>query len=107
MYGGFFTSHGGSFQIRTLCLDAEDRELQNIRERAQRFSRGTMSKVSGEVPVRPKALPRTYERVADSHVASLLSPLKRIKDHLSDLHMLEFLRRHEQTKGLSGGQYYE
>jgi len=34
---------------------------------------------------------------------------KRLCDatHLSDLHMLRFLRRHEQNKGLSGGQYYE
>ena len=66
-----------------------------------------MSKVSGEVPVRPKAIPRTYERVVDSHAASPRSTLKRIQDHLSDLHMLGFLRRHEQNKGLSGGQYYE
>ena len=108
---GFFTSHGGSFQIRTLYLDAEDRELQNIRERAQRFSLGRMSKVSGEVPARSKAIQQTYERVADSHAdshaAPPLSTLKRIQDHLSDIHMLGFLRRHEQNKGLSGGQYYE
>ncbi|MDB2239554.1 hypothetical protein PM026_17525 [Halorubrum ezzemoulense] len=50
---------------------------------------------------------RTYERVAESHAASALSTLKRIQDHLSDLYMLGFLRRHEQNKGLSGGQYYE
>ena len=35
------------------------------------------------------------------------STLKRIQDHLSALHMLGFLRRSEQNKGLSGGQYYE
>jgi predicted transcriptional regulator len=33
--------------------------------------------------------------------------LKSIQDHLSDLHMLGFLQRHEQDRGLSGGQYYE
>ncbi|MDB2242973.1 cell division control protein 6-like protein [Halorubrum ezzemoulense] len=38
---------------------------------------------------------------------SPLSTLERIQDHLLDLHMLGFLRRHEQNKGLSGGQYYE
>jgi Cdc6-like AAA superfamily ATPase len=36
-----------------------------------------------------------------------LSTLKSIQDHLSDLHMLGLLRRHERNKGLSGGQYYE
>jgi Cdc6-like AAA superfamily ATPase len=61
----------------------------------------------GEVPARSKEIQRTYEQVADSHAASPLSTLKSIQDHLSDLHMLGFLRRHEQNKGLSGGQYYE
>jgi Cdc6-like AAA superfamily ATPase len=45
--------------------------------------------------------------VAESHATSPLSTLKSIQDHLSDLHMLGFLRRHEQNEGLSGGQYYE
>jgi len=49
----------------------------------------------------------TYKRITDSHAASPLSTLKRIQDHLSDLHMLGFCRRHEHNKGLSGGQYYE
>ena len=62
---------------------------------------------NGEVPARSKEIQRTYEQVADSHAASPLSTLKSIQDHLSDLHMLGFLRRHEQNKGLSGGQYYE
>jgi cell division control protein 6 len=53
------------------------------------------------------AVDRTYEQVADSHAATPLSTLKSIQDHLSDLHMLGFLHRHEQNKGLSGGQYYE
>jgi len=61
----------------------------------------------GEVPARSKEIQQTYERVAESHAASPLSTLKSIQDHLSDLHMLGFLRRHEQNKGLSGGQYYE
>ncbi|PSQ32041.1 cell division control protein Cdc6 [Halobacteriales archaeon SW_6_65_46] len=61
----------------------------------------------GEIPARSKEIQRTYKRVADSHAASPLSTLKSIQDHLSDLHMLGFLRRHEQNKGLSGGQYYE
>ncbi|WP_241686217.1 cell division control protein 6-like protein [Halorubrum amylolyticum] len=62
---------------------------------------------SGGAPARSKEIQRTYERVAESHAASPLSTLKSIQDHLSDLHMLGFLRRHEQNKGLSGGQYYE
>ena len=45
--------------------------------------------------------------MADSYAASPLSTLKSIQDHLSDLHMLGFLRRHEQNKGLSGGHYNE
>lgn len=63
--------------------------------------------VNGKVPARSKEIQRTYEQVANSHAASPLSTLKSIQDHLSDLHMLGFLRRHEQNKGLSGGQYYE
>ncbi|OYR64432.1 cell division control protein Cdc6 [Halorubrum ezzemoulense] len=62
---------------------------------------------SGEVPARSKEIQRTYERVAESHATSPLSTLKSIQDHLSDLHMLGFLRRHGQNKGLSGGQYDE
>lgn len=30
-----------------------------------------------------------------------------IQDSLADLYVLGFLVRHERTKGLSGGQYYE
>nr|WP_245758078.1 hypothetical protein [Halobiforma haloterrestris] len=48
-----------------------------------------------------------YERVADAYGATPLTTLKSIQDHLSDLHMLGFLVRHERNKGLSGGQYYE
>ena len=61
----------------------------------------------GAVPARSKEIQRTYEEVADAHAASPLSTLKSIQDHLSDLHMLGFLRRHERNEGLSGGQYYE
>jgi orc1/cdc6 family replication initiation protein len=61
----------------------------------------------GAVPARSKAIQQTYEQIANSHAASPLTTLKSIQDHLSDLHMLGFLRRHEQNKGLSGGQYYE
>ncbi len=61
----------------------------------------------GEVPARSKEIQQTYEQVVDSHAASPLSTLKSIQDHLSDLHMLGFLRRHERNKGLNGGQYYE
>ena len=53
---------------------------------------------SGEVPVRSTEIQRTYERVAESHAASPLSTPKIIQDSLSDLHMLGFLRRHEQNK---------
>ncbi|ELZ33612.1 cell division control protein 6-like protein [Halorubrum distributum JCM 10247] len=60
---------------------------------------------SGEVPARSTGIQRTSERVAESHAVSPLSTLKRIQDHLSNLHMLGFLRCHEQNKGLSGGQY--
>ncbi|EMA18019.1 cell division control protein 6-like protein [Haloarcula amylolytica JCM 13557] len=49
-----------------------------------------------EVPARSKELQQTYEQVADSHAASPLSTLKSIQDHLSDLHMLGFLCRHDQ-----------
>ena len=62
---------------------------------------------SGTVPARSKEIQQTYEQVAGSHAATPLSTLKSIQDHLSDLHMLGFLRRDEQNKGLRGGQYYE
>jgi len=61
----------------------------------------------GEIPARSKAIQEGYERVADSYGATPLTTLKSIQDHLSDLHMLGFLVRHERNKGLSGGQYYE
>lgn len=61
----------------------------------------------GEVPARSKEIQEGYERVADAYGATPLTTLKSIQDHLSDLHMLGFLVRHERNKGLSGGQYYE
>ncbi len=60
-----------------------------------------------EVPVRSKTIQKKYEQVADAYGASPLTTLKSVQDHLSDLHMLGFLVRHERNKGLSGGQYYE
>ncbi|MHC3437896.1 orc1/cdc6 family replication initiation protein [Natrialbaceae archaeon A-gly3] len=60
-----------------------------------------------EVPVRSKTIQKKYEQIADAHGASPLTTLKSVQDHLSDLHMLGFLVRHERNKGLSGGQYYE
>ena len=61
----------------------------------------------GEVPARSKEIQDGYETVADAYGATPLTTLKSIQDHLSDLHMLGFLVRHERNKGLSGGQYYE
>jgi archaeal cell division control protein 6 len=61
----------------------------------------------GETPVRSKKIQEDYEHIAESWAADPLTTLKSIQDHLSDLHMLGFLRRHERNQGLSGGQYYE
>lgn len=61
----------------------------------------------GETPVRSKKIQENYEQIADSWAADPLTSLKSIQDHLSDLHMLGFLRRHERNQGLSGGQYFE
>jgi len=60
-----------------------------------------------ELPARSKEIQTVYETVADAHGASPLTTLKSVQDHLSDLHMLGFLIRHEQNQGRSGGQYYE
>ncbi|OVE84435.1 orc1/cdc6 family replication initiation protein [Natronolimnobius baerhuensis] len=61
----------------------------------------------GDVPARSKEVQEGYETVATAYGATPLTTLKSIQDHLSDLHMLGFLVRHERNKGLSGGQYYE
>ncbi|NGM69537.1 AAA family ATPase [Natronolimnobius sp. AArcel1] len=61
----------------------------------------------GDVPARSKEIQEGYEQVATAYGATPLTTLKSIQDHLSDLHMLGFLVRHERNKGLSGGQYYE
>lgn len=61
----------------------------------------------GALPARSKEIRTTYEAVADAHGASPLTTLKSVQDHLSDLHMLGFLIRHERNQGRSGGQYYE
>lgn len=62
---------------------------------------------NGETPSRSKAIRAQYEIVTESHAAEPLTTLKSIQDHLSDLHMLGFLKRHEYNQGISGGQYYE
>ena len=61
----------------------------------------------GETPVRSKEIQETYGQIAKSYATSPLTSLKSIQDHLSDLHMLGFLRRDERNQGLSGGQYFE
>ncbi|SFT02937.1 orc1/cdc6 family replication initiation protein [Halostagnicola kamekurae] len=61
----------------------------------------------GEVPARSKTIQDGYEQVAEAYGTTPLTTLKSIQDHLSDLHMLGFLLRHERNQGLSGGQYYE
>lgn len=61
----------------------------------------------GKTPVRSKQVQEKYESVATSWVADPLTTLKSIQDHLSDLHMLGFLRRHERNQGLNGGQYFK
>ncbi|ELY55813.1 Cdc6/Cdc18 family protein [Natronococcus jeotgali] len=60
-----------------------------------------------EIPARSKTIQSRYEQVANAYGASPLTTLKSIQDHLSDLHMLGFLIRHERNQGRSGGQYYE
>jgi len=62
---------------------------------------------SGAVPARATEILRESERVADAHGVTPLSTLKSVQDHLSDLHMLGFLVRHERNEGRSGGMYYE
>ncbi|GAB6878893.1 DNA replication protein Orc8 [Halorubrum gandharaense] len=60
-----------------------------------------------ELPARSKEVQETYESVAAAYGASPLTTLKSVQDHLSDLHMLGFLVRHERNQGRGGGQYYE
>ncbi|QCC47218.1 Cdc6/Cdc18 family protein [Halobellus limi] len=60
-----------------------------------------------EAPARSKAIKNRYEDVADSHAVAPLTTLKSIQNHLSDLHMLGFLRRTGQNHGEGGGRYYE
>lgn len=61
----------------------------------------------GETPARSKSIKRTYEQISNAYGMTPLTTLKSIQDHLSDLHMLGFLIRHEQNHGVSGGKYYE
>lgn len=66
-----------------------------------------MLEQDGATPARSKAIRDRYEAVADAYGATPLTTLKSIQDHLSDLHMLGFLVRHEHNEGRGGGQYYE
>ena len=45
--------------------------------------------------------------MADSHGVDPLTTLKSIQNHLSNPHMLGFLKRTDRNRGESGGQYYE
>lgn len=63
--------------------------------------------LENETPARSKAIRDMYEHVAESWASEPLTTLKSIQDHLADLYMLGFLRRHEQNEGLSGGKYHE
>jgi len=60
-----------------------------------------------ETPARSKTIKTRYETIADSHAVDPLTTLKSIQNHLSDLHMLGFLRRIDRNRGESGGRYYE
>lgn len=60
-----------------------------------------------ETPARSKTIKTRYESVANSHAVEPLTTLKSIQNHLSDLHMLGFLRRSDRNHGESGGRYYE
>lgn len=61
----------------------------------------------GETPVRSKQIQVKYESVATSWASDPLTTLKSIQDHLFDLYVLGFLRRHERNQRLNGGQYFE
>jgi len=60
-----------------------------------------------ETPARSKTIKTRYVSIADSHIVDPLTTLKSIQNHLSDLHMLGFLRRIDRNRGESGGRYYE
>ncbi|MDS0300252.1 orc1/cdc6 family replication initiation protein [Halogeometricum sp. S1BR25-6] len=62
---------------------------------------------AGRTPARTRDIQHRYQTVADSWGTDPLTTLKSVQDHLSDLHMLGFLRRSEQNKGESGGRYFE
>lgn len=61
----------------------------------------------GETPSRSKQIQKEYKQVADAYAATPLTTLKSIQEHLSQLHTLGFLVRHEHNQGRSGGVYYE
>lgn len=60
-----------------------------------------------ETPARSKTIKTRYVSIADLHIVDPLTTLKSIQNHLSDLHMLGFLRRIDRNRGESGGRYYE
>ena len=67
----------------------------------------TYSEGQERTPARSKTIKTRYETVADSHAVDPLTTLKSIQNHLSDLHMLGFLRRTNRNRGESSGRYYE
>lgn len=60
-----------------------------------------------KTPARSKTIQQMYQAVANRCGADPLTTLKSIQDHLSELHMLGFLRRFERNEGRGGGQYHE
>ncbi|WP_435362330.1 Cdc6/Cdc18 family protein [Haloarchaeobius sp. DFWS5] len=62
---------------------------------------------AGSTPARTKAIQSKYETAADANATDPLTTLKSVQEHLSDLHMLGFLRRAERNKGKGGGKFFE
>ncbi|AUX10526.1 cell division control protein 6 [Halalkaliarchaeum desulfuricum] len=60
----------------------------------------------GHAPVRSKTIYDAYTTIAEEWGHDPLSSLKSVQNHLSDLHMLGFLTRHEHNDGRAGGSYY-
>ncbi|MDB9249138.1 orc1/cdc6 family replication initiation protein [Halorubrum ezzemoulense] len=61
----------------------------------------------GATPARSKTIKTRYERVANAHAVDSRTTLKRIQNHLSELHKLDFLQRTNWNRGESGGRYDE
>lgn len=82
--------------------------IQDQTEHAQYILQATaILAVDGKTPARSKEIQHFYEHIVDSYGLEPLTSLKSVQDHLSDLHMLGFLIRHERNEGQSGGAYYE